>query len=403
MLVLGAGFARASRRAKDQAWCYVAAVRADRRSVLKKGLLGGFILAVGGALPIALRRGAAPRAARHPLQVLTPMEHEIFASAAARLVPGEGAGPGAAGWPSADALDCAGKVDALLARLYPSVAAELRRLLRVFESAMTGLVVLAGGALNTPALLLRSKLGNGNGRVGRRTFLHPTVPLLAFYDEPIEGFSGPPQSVACHHFADRGERVGYFMETSPVHPMLSAVAFPGFGAAHGRTIERLAHAQATIALLIDGHHGDQGGSVASDLDGRLRVSYPLDPALREAAVDAIKSMARLQLAAGAREVVTLHEDPLTLRSESDFARVDDAPFGPNLHALFSAHQMGGCAMGEDPATSVVDSRGRHHEIENLWITDGSVFPTSLGVNPQLSVYALARHFATGITSAPSAK
>ena len=138
------------------------------------------------------------------------------------------------------------------------------------------------------------------------------------------------------------------------------------------------------------------GRVRADPDDRIRIDYPLSPALREAAVDAIKNMARLQLAAGAREVLTLHEEPLVIRSEADLARVDGAAFGPNRHSLFSAHQMGGAAMGSDRATSVVDGRGRHHELENLWVVDGSIFPTSLGVNPQLSIYAHARLFASEI-------
>jgi choline dehydrogenase-like flavoprotein len=257
-------------------------------------------------------------------------------------------------------------------------------------------IVLAAGAINTPALLLRSKIGNGSGQVGRRTFLHPTVPLVALYPEPVEAFYGPPQSVACHHFADRGDRLGYFLEASPIHPMLAALALPGFGAAHRLAAERLAYAQATIALLIDGQHDDEGGRVAVSGDGRIKLSYPLGAAHREAALDALANMARLQLAAGATEVTTLHDQPLTIRNEADIAQIARAPFGPNQHTLFSAHQMGGCAMGGDPRTSVVNSRGRHHELENLWITDGSIFPTSLGVNPQLSIYAHARLFATEI-------
>jgi choline dehydrogenase-like flavoprotein len=257
-------------------------------------------------------------------------------------------------------------------------------------------VVLAGGAINTPALLLRSKVGNGSGRVGKRTFLHPTVPLVALYAEPIEAFYGAPQSVACYHFADRGARVGYFLETAPIHPMLAALAFPGFAGAHRQAMEQLAHAQATIALLVDGHHDDQGGQVSCSGAGRIKLSYALDAAHREAALDALANMARLQLAAGATQVMTLHDDPLLIRNERDIARIADLPFGPNRHTLFSAHQMGGCAMGEDPRTSVVNSRGRHHELENLWITDGSVFPSGLGVNPQLSIYAHARLFATEI-------
>lgn len=257
-------------------------------------------------------------------------------------------------------------------------------------------VVLAGGALNTPALLLRSKAGTGSGRVGKRTFLHPTVPMVAWYDEPVEGFYGPPQSVTVRHFADRGARVGYFLETSPVHPMLAALAFPGYGDAHRRTAEQLAHAQATIALLVDGHHDDEGGRVGVDGAGRVSLHYPFGRDLREAAADALVSMARIQLAAGAREVTTLHDQPVSVRSQADLARLAEAPFEAGRHTLFSAHQMGGCAMGEDRDRAVVDSLGRHHDIHNLWITDGSVFPTSLGVNPQLTILALARLFATEI-------
>jgi choline dehydrogenase-like flavoprotein len=259
-------------------------------------------------------------------------------------------------------------------------------------------VVLAAGAIGTPALLLRSKAGLGSGVVGKRTFLHPTVPLVAFYDRPIEGFYGPPQSVAVHHFADRGARVGYFLETAPVHPMLGALSFPGFGDGHREIVKRLPFVQATIALLIDGHHDDGGGRVDCSRDGRLTVGYPWHPALGEAAGEALVTMARIQLRAGAREVMTLHETPIVIRGEADLARLADAPVEPGGHTLFSAHQMGGCPMGEDPSRSVVDSRGRHHEIENLWIADGSVFPTALGVNPQLSIYALARLFATDMAA-----
>jgi choline dehydrogenase-like flavoprotein len=260
-------------------------------------------------------------------------------------------------------------------------------------------IVLAGGAINTPALLLRSHAGTDSGVVGKRTFLHPTVPLVAFHDQPIEAFYGAPQSVSVHHFADRGARVGYFLETAPVHPMLGAIAVPGFGDAHRRLAERLPFVQATIALLIDGHHDDDGGAVSVSDAGRISLRYPLHASLREAAVDAIGNMARLQLAAGAREVMTLHETPIVIRGEADIARIADAPFVANGHTMFSAHQMGGCPMGSDPRRSVVDTRGRHHQLENLWIVDGSVFPTSLGANPQVSIYAHARLFATAIAEA----
>src|SRR5207249_4668582 len=82
--------------------------------------------------------------------------------------------------------------------------------------------------------------------------------------------------------------------------------------------------------------------------------YPLGDSLREAAVDAITNMARLLLAAGASEVITLHDDPLIIRSESDLAAIPRAAFGPHRHTLFSAHQRGGCPMASDAPLSAVD-------------------------------------------------
>jgi choline dehydrogenase-like flavoprotein len=102
----------------------------------------------------------------------------------------------------------------------------------------------------------------------------------------------------------------------------------------------------------------------------------------------MKVSARIQLAAGAREVRTLHKDPVVISGERDLAVIDGRPIGPNLLGVFTAHQMGGCAAGADPRASVVDGSLRHHHLANLWVFDGSVFPTSLGVNPQLSILGI---------------
>src|SRR5205085_8144574 len=103
----------------------------------------------------------------------------------------------------------------------------------------------------------------------------------------------------------------------------------------------------------------------------------------------MKAIARLHLANGARELVSFHATPVHIAKESDLALLDAAPLGPNLFAAFTAHQMGGCRMGADPTRSVVNPRLRHHVVENLFVVDGSVFPTSLGVNPMESIYGLA--------------
>jgi choline dehydrogenase-like flavoprotein len=260
---------------------------------------------------------------------------------------------------------------------------------------------VSGGALNSPALLLRSGL-TGKGRVGKRTFLHPVVITVADFDDPVEAFSGAPQSVHSHHFLDRGpKRMGFFIEVPPIHPMLGAVTLSGFGIDYQRWISRLPHINACIALTVDGLMSEeQGGTVGlrGEGDGRLKISYPLTGAHWEAFRSACKEMARIQFAAGARTVVSLHSPPVVMRSADEISKLDSAPWEPNRVRVVTAHQMGGCAMGRDPTTSVVDSRLRYHQLDNLFVVDGSVFPTSLGVNPQESIYGIARWAAQHVAS-----
>ncbi len=252
-------------------------------------------------------------------------------------------------------------------------------------------VVLAGGAINTPALLLRSRL-DISGRVGKRTFLHPVTAVTGLYRKAIEPWSGAPQSVTCHQFADRGPgKVGFFVETAPLHPMLAGMSLGGFGEAHEELASRLPNLSALIALTIDGFLPEErGGEVTVDGDGRVRVAYEVGDAVWEALREGSKAMARIHLAAGAEAAFSSHEETVEMRGEADVARLDRAPWERLRVELFSAHAMGGCAMGRDPDRSVVDSRLKMHGMDNIWVVDGSVFPTSLGVNPQLTIFGLAR-------------
>jgi choline dehydrogenase-like flavoprotein len=250
-------------------------------------------------------------------------------------------------------------------------------------------LVLSAGAVGTPELLLRNEM-SPNGRVGLRTFLHPVTASLGVFRERIEGWRGAPQSVASHAFADRPGKVGFFLEASPIHPMLGATAAPGIGAEHQELVSRLANVNGLIVLAIDGFLPEEsGGTVSLRSDGRVRLDYPIRPEVWEALREGAKAMARIQLAAGAEAVYSLHEDPVLMRREADVARLDQAPWLPARVGLFSAHAMGGCAMGADPKKSVVDSRLKMHQYDNVWVVDGSVFPTSLGVNPQETIFALA--------------
>ena len=249
--------------------------------------------------------------------------------------------------------------------------------------------VSAGGAINAPALLQRSGL-NANGRVGKRTFLHPVTLLPGLYDTDIDGWYGAPQSVACHQFVDRGDKMGFFLEVPPLQPMLAGVVFSGFGRTE---VEFLSHLQQTsvfIALAIDGLlPGDDGGTVTWRDNGRIELDYPVRPWLAEAMRASHVAMARAHLAAGAKEVRSLHLDSVRVASEADLAALEAAPYGALEHPIATAHQMGGCSMGADPATSVVDSTLCHHQVRNLFCVDGSVLPTALGVNPSETIYGIA--------------
>jgi choline dehydrogenase-like flavoprotein len=261
-------------------------------------------------------------------------------------------------------------------------------------------LILAGGAINTPALLLRSGTPDAKKLVGARTYLHPTIAALGVFPEKVEGYYGAPQSVASHHFAHRGDEVGFILEAAPIHPMLAAIATPGFGESHRQMMELLPYAAGHIALMIDGFHPDEpGGRVELRKSGAPLLDYPLPERMWRAMREASKVLARVQLASGALETRTPHDPPAAIRTEADIAKLDNYPYAPNRLTVFSAHAMGGSAMSDDSSMGVVRSEDlQMHALPDVHVIDGSVFPTSLGVNPSLSIYGLAHLMATRLAA-----
>lgn len=255
------------------------------------------------------------------------------------------------------------------------------------------LVAVCGGALNSPALLLRSGLDHG-GKVGLRTWLHPVVVMLARFEEQVNAFAGAPQSVYSHQFIERGAgKMGFFLEVPPVHPMLGATVSTTFGDKFLDLFENLDRVQACIGLVVDGFNPDEEGGtvrVRSDAYSRLSFDYRFTPAHWEAFRLASKEMAKVQFAAGAKSVHSLHFDSVTMNSPAEVDKLDAAAWEKLKLRIVTAHQMGGCPLGKDPEKSVVDPKLRYHDLDNLYVVDGSVFPTSLGVNPQLTIMAISR-------------
>jgi choline dehydrogenase-like flavoprotein len=253
--------------------------------------------------------------------------------------------------------------------------------------------VLCAGAIGTPAILLRSQTIDPHKNVGQRTFLHPSLVSAAIMPEKVEGHSGAPQTIYSDHFLDTlpvAGPIGYKLEAPPIHPMLTSINLPGFGVDHAAWMTRFPNMQVLIALTRDGFHaGSIGGQVRLRSDGSPLLHYPITDYLWDGARRALLTMAEIQFAAGARYVVPMHNDA---RASTSFAeaktQIESLTMATTRTRVVSAHVMGGAAMGADAKTSVVNHLGRHHQLANLSVHDGSLFPTSIGANPQLSIYGL---------------
>ena len=261
--------------------------------------------------------------------------------------------------------------------------------------------VLAAGAIGSPALLLASRIADPHLTTGRRTFLHPTVVSGAVMPGKVEGYYGAPQSIYSDHFLDNvalDGPAGFKLEAPPLHPILAGITLPGFGAEHARWMTRFPNLQVLIALMRDGFHAESpGGSVVLRQDGWPVLDYSPSDYLWSGMRRAYLAMAEIQFAAGAQSVMPLHEGAAPLAGWREArAAIEALPMRALAARVVSAHVMGGCAMGNDPRASVVGENGRHHHVANLSVHDGSVFPTSVGANPQLSIYAIAGRLAAGL-------
>ncbi len=261
-------------------------------------------------------------------------------------------------------------------------------------------VVVAAGAIESPALLLRS--GIGGPAAGRHLRLHPAALVAGVHERPVEGWIGQIQSALSDEFKGCEGEHGFLIEATTVAPAIVAMSMPWQdGLRHKQLLGKLAHLAPFISVARD--HGE--GEVVIDEHGRAVTRWSFADEIdarmfRRAMVE----LARLQHAAGAQEIVTFYQQGLIWRRGEDFeaflAEIEAGSLEPNDIAAFTAHQMGSCRMGSDPAESVADGRGELHDTAGVWIGDGSAFPTAPGVNPMISIMSLAHRTAANILAAP---
>ncbi len=261
--------------------------------------------------------------------------------------------------------------------------------------------VVAAGAINTPALLMRSRAPDPAGLLGQRTFLHPVVLSAAVMPHRVDGWQGAPQSIYCDHFLDTQPvdgPMGYKLEAPPIHPVIFASTLPGHGQQQADLLKQLPNTQVLLALLRDGFHAEApGGKVSLRADGSPVLDYPLTPFVMAGGRRALLSMAEIQFAAGARQVLPVHELAPPYASWAEAQRgIAELPMEPLLTRVVSAHVMGGCPMGANESRGLVRPDGQYWHADNLSVHDGSLFPTSIGANPQLSIYGIVNRMGQGL-------
>jgi choline dehydrogenase-like flavoprotein len=273
-------------------------------------------------------------------------------------------------------------------------------------------VVVSGGALRTPLLLRRS--GITHPAVGQNLRLHPVTLAAGIFPEKIEMWRGTMQAAKSEEFVEPTEdRNGYIIESAPGHPGLLSLGIPWTSRdEHQRLMKLAPHIAPFLAIAKD----DGGGHISETRHGFAKISYRTTPRDERTLRAALGSLVRMAESAGASEVIAAGSPPVAWRRKDGVEafrnlerQILGFDFSPNRGTVFSAHQMGTARMGSDPVEHACDSFGRVRSttrpratdphggiIKGLYVADGSLFPTAIGVNPMITILALAKRVARTI-------
>jgi choline dehydrogenase-like flavoprotein len=255
------------------------------------------------------------------------------------------------------------------------------------------LVIVCAGAIESPVLLQRSGHPDPHGLIGRGLILHPGLPIVGLMDAPLTNYRGITGSIYSDHFY---ESHGFYYECLFGHPVYGSVVLPFTGVELFDLMRQYSRIAGFGVMLVD------TPSRANRIEwhpstGQRRIFYTLSSGDRDRMRVAARTGIEIMFAAGAREVMLPSAEAIGPLPRPHFQRAHEAvhcaelTFAPYQTTITSSHCQATVKMGEDPATSVVDSRGRSHHVRNLVVCDSSVFPDSCGANPMLSIMTLARY------------
>ncbi|MDV3277380.1 MAG: GMC family oxidoreductase N-terminal domain-containing protein [Nitrososphaerales archaeon] len=267
-------------------------------------------------------------------------------------------------------------------------------------------VVAACGGIETPALLLRSGVKDGN--VGKYLRLDPTVAVSGLYPKAVSAWAGPPQTVAVWRFINLdGAYHGFWVEAAPAHPGLFALGTPWVDGRQHKDFMRQYYARSADSIVLLRERS--WGVVSVDGAGYPVVDYQLEQKDKDMLVRGMEETARILAAAGALQVWTTHNKPVTAGNGTkpvtpqELDRFCDGVKAEGIDSnrlmLFSAHLMGSCRMSSDPSKGPTSPSGELHSVKSLYIGDACVFPTTPAVNPMITIMAMARRTAESIITA----
>jgi choline dehydrogenase-like flavoprotein len=245
-------------------------------------------------------------------------------------------------------------------------------------------VFVAASATRTPVLLARSGLkARALGTLFRS---HPGTGVFGVYDDPVDQNVGATQAWASLAFRDDP---GFKLETLAIPPEMVAGRLPGGGSELVRRFSKYRH----MAMWVAAVRAESSGTVRPGFFGEPVVRYRLDDADMRRFRSGLAKVAELHFAAGARVVVPgIYGLPYELGPD-DVHLIEEGPLDPQAYIAILSHLFGGCPMSADPAQGVCDEDGRVHGVSGLYVADASMIPTTIGVNPQHTIMALASHVA----------
>ena len=243
-------------------------------------------------------------------------------------------------------------------------------------------VISAGGAFGTPELLLRS--GIRHPALGRHLHIHPAAWIGARYEEEVRGWEGVMQS----YYVDQWQPEGILLEATFTPLSFGAQWLPGAGAAFTDRVANFDHI-ASIGVHL---HDRSEGRVGLSSNGSLRLSYHLLEEEARRIQFGIARAAEIHFAAGATEVYP-NVGPVSVIKRGELEEFEALRLRPADLRLEAFHPMSTARMGANPDTSVVGPNGAVRGIEGLYVADGSLLPTSVGVNPMMTIIACATHVA----------